>query len=150
MDRDEVFACWQDAKLDRDAFDQLMTQALEQLDNNIQSEVAELCKEHALEGKFAALDALIESQPVSSHTGRRRAAPTDVNPLDVVREARVGVKQNEKQRLEGIIAELEKENSTMRAEVKMKTVRLQDAKQKLAARQQELEQATACLGTLGM
>ena len=44
MDRDEVFACWQDAKLDRDAFDQLMTQALEQLDNNIQSEVAELCK----------------------------------------------------------------------------------------------------------
>ena len=49
MDRDEVFACWQDAKLDRDGFDQLMTQALEQLDKNIQSEVADLCQEHALE-----------------------------------------------------------------------------------------------------
>ena len=47
-------------------------------------------------------------------------------------------------------AELEKENGTTRAEVKMKTVRLQDAKQKLAERQQQLEQATACLGTLGM
>ena len=53
-------------------------------------------------------------------------------------------------RLKKRIAELEKENGAMRAEVKMKTVRLQDAKQKLAARQQELEQATACLGTLGM
>eukprot|EP00937_MAST-01D_sp_MAST-1D-sp2_P003681 g3681.t1 len=150
MRKQKLFDCWKDAGLDQAAFGALVDQGLTILDQNIQTEVAQLCEERQLDGKFAALDEMVKAQPVSSRTGQRRVGPSAANPLDMVRDARVNVKRDERMRLQGIIAEMQKENETARTEVKIKSVRVQDAKQKLAKQQSELEQATACLGTLGL
>ena len=49
-----------------------------------------------------------------------------------------------------LLLQIETENSEARTQVKLKSVRLQDAKQRLAEQQNNLDQATACLGTLGL
>jgi len=49
-----------------------------------------------------------------------------------------------------LLLQIETENSEARTQVKLKSVRLQDAKQRLAEQKNNLDQATACLGTLGL
>ena len=91
--------------------------------------------------------AATDTRPIAAG---RSSGDDGSTPMDAVRAARQAVKREERARLQGILAELEKENGEARTQVKLKSVRLQDAKQRLIEQQRSLDQATACLGTLGL
>ena len=130
------------AGLSAQLINDLCRNMLQDIRSNVQAEFDTIVTDHDVNRKLNLLDKLIAEQPVSSRTGQRRTVASR-NPLDVTRQERIKIKEEEKQKVEALIAELKQENETLGPEIDSMEERLRTTKGALAFHQPAAAAAAA-------